>query len=150
MRRVAGGRLVLSLAIAAIVLSGCSRFGSGGASGSPASAPRGWKLVTDSSGSCEVSTPPDWQPGREFFLEKEPAYIRETANGKQAYPPRSFALWDGHAAPAGGEARRFQLRHARVQGQEVCSVWRIKEGTAFTTEETALVDQVGQTLRWVK
>ncbi len=147
MRRVAGGRFVLLLATASLTAlsAGCSLSGSAGGP------PRGWKLATDPTGSCQVSTPPDWQLGREFFLKKEAAYIRETANGKQAYPPRGFALWDGNAAPgAAGEVKRFQLRHAKVQGQEVCSVWRVKEGTTFTADETALVDQIGQTLRWVK
>jgi len=143
MRRVAGGRLVLLATAAVAVFSGgCSSSGSG--------TPRGWKLVADPTGSCQATTPPDWQAGREFFLKKERAEIRQTARGKQAFPPRGFALWEGGLPKPTGGARRFQLRHAQVRGEEVCSVWRIKAGTNFTPEETALADQVGQTLRWVR
>ncbi len=145
--RVAGGRLTRVLATAALAVlgAGCSWFGSRSAT------PGGWKLVTDPTGSCEVATPPDWQLGREFFLKKEAAYTRDTGIGKQAYPPRGAALWDEGGAPtAPGDGRRFQLRYATVQRGDACSVWRIKAGTTFTPEETALVDQVGQTLRWVK
>ncbi len=144
MRRVAGGRLAL-LAMAAVGLfsGGCTWFGSG--------TPRGWHLATDPTGSCQVATPPDWRAGREFFLKKEPAEIRQTAQGKQAFPPRGFALWENGSLPKpAGDARRFQLRHAQVRGEEVCSVWRIKVGASFTPEETSLADQVGQTLRWVR
>jgi hypothetical protein len=140
--QVAHSGLVLVLAAAALA-GACAR-----------SVPSGWKLTSDPSGSCQVATPPDWQLERDFFLKIEKANAGPLARGPRRFPPQGFALWgiDGTERqkvsqfPAG---KRFQLRKSVVRGDDVCSVWRIKEKAEFTTDERNTMIQVGNTLRWV-
>jgi hypothetical protein len=113
-----------------------------------------WKVSKDSSGSCQVSTPPDWQLGRDFFLERESAVVGPIPSDSGLYPPRGLELWgvDGSdpvkTSPL-PEGTRFQIRASLVHGDMVCSVWRVKESTDFSAEEQDTLKQVGNTLQAV-
>ena len=138
--------LVLVMALAAGIAGSCSRN---------RAVPKGWKLTTDSSGSCQVATPADWQPGRDFFLKQEKANTTQTALGAERLPPTGFALWkidmhDRKKATQMPKGKRFQIRTSVVHGESVCSLWRIKESTDFTAEEKAMMQKVGQTLKGVR
>ncbi len=109
--------------------------------------PKDWKLTTDSTGKCRVATPPDWQMGADYFLEAEKAAPPPIEGMQGWFPPSGLALWgvkDTTELPPG---RQFQIRTSLVNADRVCSVWRIKPETDFTTEETALMEQVGKTLQ---
>ena len=138
--------LVLVMALAAGMAGGCSRN---------RAVPKGWKLTTDSSGSCQVATPADWQPGRDFFLRQEKANTAPAELGSQRLPPTGLALWgidmhDREKATQLPKGKRFQIRTSVVHGESVCSVWRIKESTDFTAEEKAMMQKDGQTLKGVR
>jgi hypothetical protein len=149
-RRVAHPGLVLLLAAAALT-GGCSRLTFYSAK---AKVPSDWKVSTDPSGSCQVTTPPDWQLGREFSLKREPLHKSQNARTIPGVPPAGLALWgiDGQnreklmQMPAG---KRYQLRTYLLHGDDMCSLWRIKGITDFTAEEKTTMAQISQTLRWV-
>jgi len=134
---------VLVVVAAAGLLGGCSQ-----------SSAAGWKVTKDSSGSCEVSTPSDWQLGRDFFLEREAAIANPIPGESGLYPPMGAQLWGVEAsnpakaspAPTG---EWYQLRTSVVDGDWVCSVWRINASTDFTATDKATMDQVGKTLQAV-
>ena len=122
------------------LLAGCS----GSSSNSSLNpAPSGWKTSRDSAGSCEVSTPPGWQLARDFYLERETAGPIPGETG--LYPPMGDAIWPS-PRPSGDW---YQLRASVTQGTIACSVWRLKQSSAFTAEEKAEMDQVGATLKVV-
>ncbi len=109
--------------------------------------PSGWKASTDSSGQCQVSTPSEWEPGRDFFLaaqEPDPGPFEDKPG---VFPPTGKALWDGIELPAG---KHFQIRSSKVFDEFICSVWRIKAEVDFTDAEKSELEQVGQTLQWVQ
>ena len=147
MRRVVCAGAILIVAAVVSIIGGCSRSGS--------TIPDGWKLTMDSSGSCQVATPEDWQIGRGFFLKVEPATTGPTGNGPRRLPPQGLALWGVDEAnqhklanmPAG---KHFQMRASLAHGDAVCSAWRIKDSTDFTADEKSMLQQVGKTLRWVR
>jgi hypothetical protein len=114
-------------------------------SGSPtslaASAPPGWKVSHDASGTCEVSAPSAWVVGTDFHLEKAVATSAPAAGESGLRPP--LDVWPS-AWPTGDW---YQLRTSVVRGSTVCSVWRAKPAAIFTTEEKAEMDSVGKTLK---
>jgi hypothetical protein len=148
LHRVATRWILVVVAVAGIA-AGCSR--SSGSSGSP---PDGWKVSKDSTGSCQVSTPADWQIGRDFFLERQAAVSGPFPSNSGLYPANGLELWgvDGNdpvkASPL-PTGHLFQVRASVVKGQTVCSVWRIKESTDFTPQELDTMQQVGKTLQAV-
>ncbi len=112
--------------------------------------PDGWKLSKDSTGMCQVATPPEWQLGTDFFLAAEKAEPGPFADAQGSYPPSGLALWGiGTGTPA-PEGTRFQIRTSRVNDGQVCSVWRVKADTDFTDEEKSQMEQVGATLQQVQ
>ena len=141
-RRALLGWALVVVAVAGLV-GGCSQ-----------SSAAFWKVTKDSSGSCEVSTPSDWQLGRDFFLERESANAGPIPGESGLYPPMGAELWGVEAsnpakaspAPTG---QLYQLRTSVVHGDWVCSVWRIKESTDFTAADQATMAQVGKTLQAV-
>ena len=141
-RRIALGGFVLAVIAAAGGTGGWSR-------------PWGWKVTRDASGACEVSTPAEWQLGREFFLKAEPASTDPRGTGPRRFPPRGLALWGMNEAGQQRSAqatagKRFQMRTSLVRAGTVCSVWQIKETSDFTAAEKSVMEQVGKTLRWVR
>lgn len=141
-RRMPRIGIVLAALAAASLYGGCSRR-----------VPRGWKVSQDATRACEVATPPDWQLGREFFLQRENA---ETLKGQPGrFPPRGLKVWgierrDPNEFPQIPPGKRFQVRTSVVQGDGVCSVWRIKQAANFTEAEKSTMRQVGKTLRWLQ
>lgn len=136
------------VAITAILL-GCKILTPGTPSPSPSqptqpAIPNGWTASTDSSGQCQVSAPPDWEPGRDFFLAAQKPDPGPFEDKPGVFPPMGQALWDGIELPAG---KHFQIRAARVFDEVVCSVWRIKADVDFTDAEKSELEQVGQTLQ---
>jgi hypothetical protein len=121
------------------------------ATGVSPTVPNGWKASKDSSGTCQVATPPDWQLGRDFFLEAEKTDPGPFVNNPGQFPPMGRALW-GTAAKGTPvpEGKQFQIRTSVVRGDVVCSVWRIKATTDFTDAEKSTMEQVGKTLQEVK
>jgi hypothetical protein len=149
-RRVVQPGLVLLL-IAAALTGGCSRLTFYSAK---AKVPSDWRVSTDPSGSCQVATPPDWQLGREFFLQRQTIDTSQTARTPRGVPPAGLALWGIDAQnreklmqlPAG---KRYRLYTYLLHGEAMCSVWRIKGITDFTAEEKTTMAQISKTLRWV-
>jgi hypothetical protein len=113
-------------------------------------APNGWKSSKDPSGSCQVATPPDWQLGRDFFLEAEKTDPGPFLNKPGQFPPMGLALWGVDKVTQLPAGKRFQMRTSVVHGSVVCSVWQIKETTDFTDAEKSTLEQVGMTLQEVK
>jgi len=111
--------------------------------------PPGWKLSKDVSGACQVAAPPDWQLGSDFFLEVESADSGFMATKTGEYPHMGLALWQGNKSTPLPKGKWFQLRRSLVRGQQVCSVWRIKQTTDFTADEKSTMAQVGKTLQEV-
>jgi len=100
-----------------------------------------------------LPTPADWLIGREFFLKRENAETLKNKPGR--FPPRGLALWGierrgDHEFPQVPPGKRFQIRTSVVQGDSVCSVWRIRETAKFTESEKGAMRQVGKTLRWMQ
>jgi len=117
--------------------------------------PSGWKVSRDPTGSFEVATPPDWQMGRDFFLQREKTEARKIGDMSVQAPPSGLAMWgiEGREREKMSqlpEGKRFQIRCSLVRGEAVCSVWRIKGPDDFTAEEKNTMKQVGKTLRWVE
>jgi len=117
--------------------------------------PSGWKVSRDPTGSFEVATPPDWQQGREFFLERQKAETRKIGEMSVQAPPSGLAMWgiEGRNREKMSQlpqGKRFQIRCSLVRGDAVCSVRRIKGPDDFTAEEKNTMKQVGKTLRWVE
>lgn len=126
----------------------------GMAGGCSSSSTEGWKVSQDPSGSCEVSTPPGWQPGRDFFLARETVVAGPIPGDTGLHPPMGAGLWGVDASDPAGTSplpsgTRFQVRASLVSGETACSVWRIKESTDFTAEEKDTMQRVGKTLQAV-
>jgi hypothetical protein len=115
----------------------------------PAPIPDGWKASQDASGKCQVSAPPEWKLGVDFFLEAEKSDPGPIENAPGEYPPSGLALWAGEGTPM-PVGHLFQVRSSRVIGEQVCSVWRIKKDVDFTAEEKSQMEQVGATLQMVR
>lgn len=111
--------------------------------------PEGWKLSKDSSGTCQVATPPDWQLGSDFFLASEKSDPGPFENAPGQYPPMGLALWGAGEGTPLPEGHYFQIRTSRVFDEQVCSVWRIKAEVDFTDSEKTELEQVGATLQEV-
>ncbi len=110
--------------------------------------PEDWTLSTDPSGKCQVATPPDWQLGTDFFMESgQAAHPMEGIQG--SLPLSGLDLWGVQNITDLPMGHRFQIRTSLVIDDRVCSVWQIKADTDFTAEESALMEQVGQTLQEV-
>jgi hypothetical protein len=133
-RRLIGWAL---LVVAAVVVTGCS------GSTATKSATDGWTASKDPTGSCQVATPPDWQLGRDFHLERQSgAAVSSDAPG---YLPAASDLWPSPQTAG----NHYQLRTSLEHGDMICSVWRVKESVDFTADEKAVMDQVGETLQVV-
>jgi hypothetical protein len=111
--------------------------------------PDGWKVSKDSTGACQVATPPDWQLGVDFFLAAEKIDPGPFENAPGQYPPTGLALWGVDDSTQLPEGHRFQVRTSLMLSDKVCSVWRIKSDTDFTDEEKKFMEQVGLTLQAV-
>ena len=111
-----------------------------------------WQTVSNANGTCQVAAPPAWVQGRDFTLELGVARKIDLDSGILTAAGMG-ADWDIDDLPGGPApvfatpGTRYQLRSYRTDGDAVCSVWRIKEGTAFTDAEKALFRKVGNTLR---
>lgn len=116
----------------------------------PIAPPQGWKLSKDASGVCQVSTPPDWLLGRDFYMKAESANPGPNPNKPGHYPPTGLALWQSDKSTPLPKGKWFQIRTSLVSGGQVCSVWRIKESVDFTTEEKSTMALVGKTLQEVR
>ncbi len=113
------------------------------------SVPQGWKASKDASGACQVTTPPNWQMGKDFFLAVEQAAPSPIANATGPFPPMGLGLWGGESGSQLPQGQYFQIRTSLVIGDRVCSVWRIKESTEFTADEKSEMERVGKTLQEV-
>ena len=111
--------------------------------------PAGWKVSTDSTGTCRVSTPPDWQPGLDFFLESGKSDPGLLPDAPGHFPPRGQALWPAGEGASKPQGLRFQIRSALVDGEHVCSVFRIQSSVDFTDSDKSRMAQVGATLEEV-
>ncbi len=112
-------------------------------------APADWVVSKDPSGKCQVSAPPEWQLGTDFFLAAEAADPGPFASAPGSYPPSGLALWGigtGTPIPAG---HQVQIRQSLVLGDVVCSAWRVRSDGDFTDAERAELAQVGATLQGV-
>jgi hypothetical protein len=111
--------------------------------------PNGWQWNVDSTGQCQVATPPAWQLGIDFFLEAQKNDPSPRADKPGVFPPLGHdALW-GNAQPI--EETQFQIRQALVISNDlVCSVYRLKSETDFTDGEKNELEEVGQTLKAVQ
>ena len=112
--------------------------------------PDGWKLSKDSTGTCQVAAPPDWQLGTDYFLAVEKAEPGPFASAPGSFPPSDLALWGTGTGTPVPEGTRYQIRTSRVNDGQVCSVWRIKAETDFTDDEKSQMEQVGATLQQVQ
>jgi hypothetical protein len=115
----------------------------------PVTIPDGWKVSKDSTGACQVATPPEWQLGVDFFIGVNKADPGPFENAPGQYPLTGLALWgvdDSSQLPVG---HYFQIRTSRVDDGQVCSVWRLKADADFTDEEKIFMEQVGGTLQAV-
>jgi hypothetical protein len=110
----------------------------------------GWKMSKDAGGKCQVATPPDWQPGRDFFLEAESSDPGPFVNKPGQFPPMGTALWGGDKGSQLPKGKQFQMRTSLVSGDRVCSVWRIKQSIDFTAAEKSEMEQVAKTLQEVQ
>jgi hypothetical protein len=111
--------------------------------------PDGWKVSKDSTGVCQVATPPDWQLGVDFFIGVDKADPGPIEGAPGQYPPSGLALWGVDDMTQLPEGHNFQLRTSLVFSEKVCSVWRIKADTDFTDEEKRFMEQLGGTLQAV-
>jgi hypothetical protein len=112
--------------------------------------PEGWKLSTDSTGTCQVAAPPEWELGSDFFLAVEEPDPGPFEDMPGQYPPSGLALWGAGEGTPLPEGHYFQIRTSRVIDGQVCSVWRIKADTDFTDDEKSEMEQVGATLQEVQ
>jgi hypothetical protein len=108
--------------------------------------PNEWKVSLDPGGSCQVSTPPNWKLGVDFFLESEQMDKGPFESVPGQFAPMVAPLWANQQIP---EGHQYQIRASLVNGGHVCSVWRIREDTNFTAEEKIEMEQVGKTLQEV-
>jgi hypothetical protein len=115
----------------------------------PVTIPDGWKVSKDSTGACQVATPPDWVLGEDFFIGWEKTDPGPFENAPGQYPPSGLALWGAKETSQLPEGHYFQIRASKVDDGEVCSVWRIKVDVDFTDEEKKFLEQVGGTLQAV-
>jgi hypothetical protein len=109
----------------------------------PVTIPEGWKMSRDSTGACQVATPPDWQLGMDFFLVADKADPGPFEDHPGKYPPIGEALWKDNP---GLQGDYYQDRRSLIAGDLVCSVWRIQPDVEFTSEQQKEMDQVGKTL----
>ena len=116
----------------------------------PVTIPDGWKVSKDSTGACQVATPPDWQLGVDFFIGVDKADPGPIEGAPGQYPPTGLALWGAEDISQLPEGHYFQIRTSRVDDGQVCSVWRIKADVDFTDEEKKFMEQVGGTLQAVQ
>jgi hypothetical protein len=114
------------------------------------SIPAGWKLSKDSSGACQVAAPPDWQLGRDFFLQADSTDAGPFVSTPRHYPPMGLALWGVEDITHLPKGRQFQMRTSLVTGERVCSVWRIQQSNDFTEAEKSIMQQVGASLQEVR
>jgi hypothetical protein len=144
------GGVLVPLALAAVVAA-CSGAGTG-SSGAPtgeSGPPGAWKTITDSTGTCRVSAPPDWMIGSDFGLG--PTELVPVVSGGPRIPAHGVSAWPSFASPAPGTSiQLFQKRVVVVSGEKACAVWRIKHGSEFTAGEAATMNRVGATLEVVK
>jgi len=105
--------------------------------------PDGWKVSQDSTGACQVATPPDWQLGVDFFICVDKAEPGPFEDHPGKYPPMGEALWKDNPGLWG---HYFQDRRTLMVGDLVCSVWRIQVDVEFSSEQQKELDQVGKTL----
>ena len=119
-------------------------------SASTSNPPNGWKLSKDTTGACQVYTPSDWQLGKDFFLEEENAETAPFSQATAVVPPLDDSLWDSSDSTSLPDGTQFQLRTSLVNGNKVCSVWRIQSGSDFSLSDQNQMVQVGKTLQEVK
>jgi hypothetical protein len=112
-----------------------------------ASIPDGWKVTKDSTGTCQVATPPGWQLGVDFFLRADKADPGPFEDHPGKFPPRGEALWKDNP---GLQGDYYQDRRTLLVGELVCSVWRIQADVEFSSEQQKEMDQVGKTLEEVQ
>jgi hypothetical protein len=112
--------------------------------------PDGWIVSKDSTGACQVATPPDWVLGVDFFLGADKPDPGPFENAPGQYPPTGLALWGADDSTQLPEGHYFQIRASRVDDGQVCSVWRIKADVDFTDEEKKFLEKVGGTLQVVQ
>jgi hypothetical protein len=109
----------------------------------PVTIPDGWKVTKDSTGACQVATPPEWQLGVDFFIAVDKADPGPFEDHPGKYPPMGEALWKDNPGLRG---HYFQDRRTLMVGDLVCSVWRIQADVEFSSEQQKEMDQVGKTL----
>jgi hypothetical protein len=109
----------------------------------PVTIPEGWKVSKDSTGTCQVATPPDWQLGVDFFIGADKTDPGPFEDHPGKYPPSGEALWKDNP---GFQGNYYQDRRTLMAGDLVCSVWRIQPDVEFTSEQQKEMDQVGKTL----
>ena len=107
----------------------------------------GWKQSRDASGACQVATPTDWQPGKDFFLAADKTDPGPFKDHPGSFPPSGAALWKDNP---GLKGHYFQSRRTLTVGDLVCSVWRIQADTKFTDAQERELDEVGKTLQAVQ
>jgi hypothetical protein len=112
--------------------------------------PVGWMVSKDSTGACQVATPPDWQLGVDFFIGADKADPGPIEDAPAQFPPSGLALWGAKDTSQLPEGHYFQIRTSKMDDGEVCSVWRIKADVDFTDEEKKFMEQVGETLQAVQ
>ncbi len=112
--------------------------------------PADWKVSTDASGQCRVSTPPEWQLGTDFFLAAEQPGPGPVENSVGVYPPSAAGLWGIAAGTPAPEGTWFQIRASLTGDEVVCSVWRTRGAKDFSEDEKSQLQQVGQTLQVVQ
>ena len=149
------------LIVSALILLACNLFSSLSQGNEPAAGgaeipptrgpiPDGWKLSEDSSGTCQVATPPEWELEVDFFLAAEEPDPGPFEDMPGQYPPSGLALWGAGEGTPLPEGKHFQIRTSRVGNEQVCSVWRIKADVDFTDAEKSEMEQVGATLQEVQ
>jgi hypothetical protein len=109
--------------------------------------PDGWKLSKDSTGTCQVATPSDWELGSDFFLGADKTDPGPFSEHPGSSPPTGASLWKDNP---GLDGHYFQSRRTLIVGDLVCSVWRIQADINFTDEQERELDQVGKTLQEVQ
>jgi hypothetical protein len=109
--------------------------------------PASWKAINDSNGVCQVTVPPEWKLGVDFFLDAEKTNPSPFESVQGEFPPLSSTL-DANLQMS--EVHQYQIRKSLVNGSHVCSVWRTKQKTDFTDAEKREMEKVGQTLQEVQ
>jgi hypothetical protein len=113
----------------------------------PVTIPDGWKVSEDSTGACQVATPPDWQLGVDFFLGSDKVDPGPFNSYQGKLPPTGEELWKDNP---GLQGHYFQDRRTIMAGDLVCSVWRIQADVEFNEAQVSELEEVGKTLREVK